>query len=64
METYANLNGHRMNRSTIPPDLCETEQRPDLVVVMKSPEQRKVLLMELMDCQTSFQAAFDRKTSR
>ena len=52
---------------TLPPDLCETEQKPDLVVVMRNPEIKKVLLIELTspwDCQSNFKAAFDRKTAR
>ena len=67
METYADLYGHRVNGGTIPPDLCETELRPDLVVVMRNPEKKKVLLIELTvpwDSQSSFIAAFDRKSSR
>ena len=49
------------------PDLCETEQKPDLVVVMRNPRVKKVLLIELTvpwDSQSSFKAAFERKTSR
>ena len=62
---YADLNGYRVNGGTLPPDLCETQQRPDLVVIMKT--SRKVLLIELTipwDSQSNFKAAFDRKTAR
>ena len=65
VEVYADLNGHRVNGGTLPPDLCETQQRPDLVVIMK--ESRKVLLIELTICwdsQPNFQAAYDRKSAR
>ena len=65
VEMYADLNGYRVNGGTLPPDLCETQQRPDLVVIMKT--SRKVLLIELTipwDSQSNFRAAFDRKTAR
>ena len=65
VEMYADLNGYRVNGGTLPPDLCETQQRPDLVVIMKT--SRKVLLIELTVCwdsQSNFLAAFDRKTAR
>ena len=67
VETYADLNGFKINGGTVPPWLCETEQRPDLVVVMNSLEQKHVLLIELTvpwDSQSSFKAAFERKTAR
>ena len=67
MSTYTDLNGHRVNGGTLPPDLCETEQKPDLVVVMRNPRVKKVLLIELTvpwDSQSSFKAAFERETSR
>ena len=67
VETYADLNGFKINGGTIPPWLCETEQRPDLVVVMNSSDQKHVLLIELTvpwDSQSSFKAAFERKTAR
>ena len=67
VETFADLNGHRVNNGTLPLDLCETEQKPDFVVVMRNPSVKKVLLIELAvpwDSQSSFKAAFERKTSR
>ena len=65
VEMYADLNGFRVNGGTVPADLCETQQRPDLVVILKEP--RKVLLVELTICwdsQPNFQAAYDRKSTR
>ena len=65
VEVYADLNGYRVNGRTLPPDLCETQEKPDLVVIMK--ESRKVLLIELTICwdsQPNFQAAYDRKSAR
>ena len=62
---YTDLNGYRVNGGTLHPDLCETQQRPDLVVIMKA--TTKVLLVELTipwDSQSNFKAAFDRKTAR
>merc|ERR1711894_570723 len=53
------------NGGTLPADLCETQQRPDLVVILN--EQRKVLLVELTICwdsQPNFRAAYDRKSAR
>ena len=52
---YTDLNGYRVNGGTLPPDLCETQQRPDLVVIMKA--TTKVLLVELTipwDSQSNF----------
>ena len=65
VEMYADLNGYRVNGGTVPADLCETQQRPDLVVILKEP--RKVLLVELTICwdsQPNFQAGYDRKSAR
>ena len=46
ISTYADLNGFRGNGGSVPPELCATHQIPDLVVVIRGNEPRKVILLE------------------
>ena len=43
VEMYADLNGYRVNGGTLPPDLCETQQRPDLVQFQCRPQNCSIL---------------------
>ena len=67
VEVYADLNGWRVNGGTVPQEMALTEQKPDLVVIDKSENPTKVMLVELTvpwDAANSFQAALERKTAR
>ena len=64
---YADLAGWRINGGTIPPDLVLTEQKPDLVIIDRSTNPTKVVLLELTvpwDSSENFKAAYERKTAR
>ena len=67
MEVCADLNSWRVNGSTGLQEMAITEQKPDLVVIDKSENPTKVMLVELTvpwDATNSFQAALERKTAR
>ena len=67
VEVFADLKGWRVNGGTVPPDMALTEQKPDLVVIDRSVNPVKVILIELTvpwDSANNFQAALDRKTAR
>ena len=67
MAVFADLNGWRVNRGTVPPDLVLTGQVPNLVIVDRSTKPIKVMLVELTvpwDTASSFKEACDRKTLR
>ena len=67
VEVFADLNGWRVNGGTVPHDMAPTEQKPDLVVIDRSVNPVKVILIELTvpwDSANNFQAALDRKTAR
>ena len=67
IDTYADLNGFRINNGTVPPDLCQTSQKPDLLVLDKRYQPAKIYIIELTcpwDSKQAFQAAVDRKLSR
>ena len=64
---YADLSGWRVNGGTVPPDLALTGQMPDLVLIDRSVNPARVVLLELTvpwDSKGSFKAAFDRKFLR
>ena len=64
---YADLNGWRVNGGTVPQEMALTEQKPDLVVIDKSENPTKVMLVELTvpwEAANSFQAALETKTAR
>ena len=64
---YADLNGWRVNGGTVPQEMALTEQKPDLVVIDKSENPTKVMLVELTvpwDATNSFQAALERKNCK
>ena len=63
----ADLNSWRVNGSTGLQEMAITEQKPDLVVIDKSENPTKVMLVELTvpwDAANSFQAALETKTAR
>ena len=65
VEMFADLEGHRVNGVTVPPDLAMTSQKPDLVIVKR--KSKEVYLVELTvpwDCSTNMAAATQRKTER
>ena len=65
LEVYADLEGHRVNGVTIPPDVAMTAQKPDLVIVnRKSKEVKLVELTVPWDTSTNMTAAQNRKTER
>ena len=67
MTVYADLNGWRVNGGTVPADLALTEQIPDMVIIDKSANPTKVMLLKLTvpwDSSNAFQAALDRKEAR
>ena len=62
---YADLEGHRVNGVTIPPDVAMTAQKPDLVIINR--KLKEVKLVELTvpwDTATNMTAAQTRKTER
>ena len=65
LEFYADLEGHRVNGVTIPPDLAMTAQKPDLVIINR--KFKEVKLIELTvpwDSSANMTAALKRKTER
>ena len=64
-EVYADLEGHRVNGVTIPPDVAMTAQKPDLVIVnRKTKEVKLVELTVPWDTTANMTAAQSRKTER
>ena len=45
VELFADLEGHRVNGVTIPPDVAMTAQKPDLVIINR--KTKEVKLVEL-----------------
>ena len=65
VEVYADLEGHRVNGVTIPPDVAMTAQKPDLVIInRKSKEVKLVELTVPWDTTANMTAAQTRKTER
>ena len=65
VEVYADLEGHRVNGVTIPPDVAMTSQKPDLVIINR--KLKEVKLVELTvprDTAANMKAALKRKTER
>ena len=50
VQVYADLEGHKVNGSTIPPNIMITSSRPDLVVIDSSTQPQTVYLFELTIC--------------
>ena len=62
VKVFADLEGHRVNGVTIPPDVAMTAQKPDL-----DQNAKEVKLVELTvpwDTSTNLAAALKRKTER
>ena len=65
VEIYADLDGHRVNGVTIPPDLAMSAQKPDLVIIRrKSKEVKLVELTVPWDTSNNMASALQRKTTR
>ena len=67
IQVYADLDGHKVNGSTIPPNIMVTSSRPDLVVVDSSTQPQTVYLFELTICfekPGNMEAANSRKYER
>ena len=67
VQVYADLNGWRVNGGTVPAELVLTDQIPDLVIIDRSVNPTKVMLVELTvpwDSANTLKAAFERKTAR
>ena len=65
VEVYADLEGHRVNGVTIPPDIAMTAQKPDLVIInRKTKEVKLVELTVPWDSSANMTAALKRKTER
>ena len=67
VEIYADLEGHRVNGVTIPPDIAVTGQKPDLVIIDRKASPPEVRLIELTvpwDTQASIENALNRKMER
>ena len=64
---YADIDGLRCNGGTIPVDLSQTPQKPDVVIVNRSGAAPRITLIELTipwDTEEAVQAAEDRKIAR
>ena len=65
VEVFADLEGHRVNGVTVPPDVAMTAQKPDLVIInRKSKEVKLVELTVPWDTSANMAAALQRKTER
>ena len=65
IEVFADLEGHRVNGVTIPPDVAMTAQKPDLVIInRKLMEVKLVELTVPWDTTSNMTAALQRKTER
>ena len=67
VEIYADLEGHRINGVTIPPDVAMTGQKPDLVIIKRKTDPPEVRLVELTvpwDTTANIDGALKRKTER
>ena len=65
IEVFADLEDHRVNGVTIPPDVAMTAQKPDLVIInRKSKEVKLVELTVPWDTTSNMTAALQRKTER
>ena len=65
VEVFADLEGHRVNGVTIPPDVAMTAQKPDIVIInRKSKEVKLVELTVPWDTSANMEAALTRKTER
>ena len=63
LEVFSDLPNYDMNGSTIPPDILQTQQRPDLVIIDR--EKKVISIIELTICfESNFEAANARKTER
>ena len=65
LEIYADLEDCKINGGTVPPDICLTGSRPDLVLIDR--KNKKVTLLELTitwDTVANTDAARDRKQAR
>ena len=63
VEIFADLPDLNINGFTIPPDILQTQQRPDLVTVNRL--EKIICLIELVICfETNFDAACARKRER
>ena len=67
IQVYADLDGHKVNGSTLPPNIMVTSSRPDLVLVDSSTQPHTVYLFELTICfekPGNMEAANQRKYDR
>ena len=67
IQVYADLEGHKVNGGSIPPNIMVTSSRPDLVVIDSSTQPPTVYLFELTICFEkvgSMEAANQRKYNR
>ena len=65
VEVFADLEGHRVNGVTIPPDVAMTAQKPDLVIIDQNAKEVKLVELTVpWDTSTNMAAALKRKTER
>ena len=67
IQVYADLDGHKVNGSTLPPNIMVTSSCPDLVLVVSSTQPHTVYLFELTICfekPGNMEAANQRKYDR
>ena len=67
VEVYADLEGHRINGVTVPPNIAITGQKPDLVIVKRNSTPPEVALVELTvpwDSASGMEKARIRKDDR
>ena len=64
-EIYADLDGHRVNGVTIPPDLAMSAQKPDLVIIKRKTKEVKLIELTVpWDTTNNMASALQRKTTR
>ena len=65
LKVFADLEGHRVNGVTIPPDVAMTAQKPDLVIINQNAKEVKLVELTVpWDTSTNMAAALKRKTER